>query len=269
MIFWILLFATFAVAAAYVAAAGFVLWKVVLVLVLSYIVINVGYVAAVCYGGYGMDRSKPVDKQYKSCRWGAAKVTEFLDVYLRLRVHITGEEKLPKDQNFLYVCNHRSSADPIVVVDKLRDYNISFVCKPSLQKIPVIWPVGHGAGYLPIDRDNDREALKTIITAANYIKKGVCSIGIYPEGTRSKTDEMLPFHAGSFKIAQRAGAPIAIACIRGTEKISKNYPLRHTDIYLDILEVIPAEQVKATATAELAEYSRTLIAERLAEVEGK
>ena len=131
-------------------------------------------------------------------------------------------------------------------------------------RIPIAGSVSYGAGFLPIDRENARNALKTIVTAADYLVKGICSVGIYPEGTRSRTNEMLPFHAGSFKIAQRAGAPLAIASIRGSEQIKKNLFLRPTDVYLDILEVVPADKVRSMSTNELAEYSRNLIAGSIA-----
>ena len=100
--------------------------------------------------------------------------------------------------------------------------------------------------------------------AADYIKRDVCSIGIYPEGTRSRDGVLLPFHAGSFKIAQKANVPLAVACIRGSENITKNALRRVTDVYLDILELIPAERVKEMTTHELADYSRGLIKRHLA-----
>lgn len=90
-------------------------------------------------------------------------------------------------------------------------------------------------------------------------------MGVYPEGSRSKTDEMLPFHAGSFKIAQRANAPLVICVVHGSENIKKNLLRRKTDVYLDILQVLPGEKVKAMTTAELSEYSRALIQARLDE----
>ena len=67
---------------------------------------------------------------------------------------------------------------------------------------------------------------------------------------------MLPFHAGSFKIAQRAGVPLVIACVRGTEQVHRNFPWRPTRVTLEILELLPVEQVKAMSTQELAAYSR-------------
>ena len=74
---------------------------------------------------------------------------------------------------------------------------------------------------------------------------------------------MLPFHAGSFKIAQRAGAPLVVACVRSSENVKRPHLFGHVDVYLDILEVIPAERVKAMSTNELADYSRALMEQQL------
>ena len=90
-------------------------------------------------------------------------------------------------------------------------------------------------------------------------------MGIYPEGTRSKTGELLPFHAGSFKVAQKAGVPLAIACSRGTEHVMSNWLKRPTRVELSILEVLPPERVKAMSTQELAAYSREKIEAALQE----
>ena len=110
-------------------------------------------------------------------------------------------------------------------------------------------------------------SLKTILQAADYLKRGVCNIGIYPEGTRSRTGQLLPFHAGSFKIAQKAGVPVVVACSRGTEKVKKCFFFWKTPVYLDILEVIDADRVKAMSTNDLAGEAKRLIQARLDETE--
>ena len=259
MIIWAFLAAALAAAGIYSLAAGFVFWKALLVFIGAYALSNIAYALFEFRGAIGVDKNKPVERQSELCRRGIANMASFVDAYLRVKVTVTGMEKLPKDSRFLFICNHLSMADPIVVWDKLRDYNISFIGKPSLSKLPILWRLAYGAGCLAIDRENDREALKTIITAANYLKKDICAMGIYPEGTRSKDGKMLPFRAGAFKIAQKANVPLVIASISGTDKIKRRCPLRSTRVNLNILEVIPAEKVKSLGTAELSEYAHGIM----------
>ena len=106
----------------------------------------------------------------------------------------------------------------------------------------------------------------TIITASDYIKKDICSIGIYPEGHRSKTGELLPFHNGSFKIAEKAKCPVVVAATSGSENIMKNFPLRKTEVKISVLEVIDTERVTEMKTAEMSPYVRSMIGDFL---EGK
>ncbi len=211
---------------------------------------------------------RPIQKQNRLCRFGLVNGLSAVNYYGGITAHISGEEMLPTEGRFLFVCNHRSMFDPLIVIDKLRKYNISFISKPSNLKLPLAGRIVYAAGFLPIDRENNRNALKTILTAADYLKQGICSIGIYPEGTRSKGREMLPFHAGCFKAAQRASVPIAVACVHGTEKAQRMKLLSPTVVYLDILEVIPAEKVCSMKTDALSEYIRDSIQTHLDSIEG-
>ena len=107
-----------------------------------------------------------------------------------------------------------------------------------------------------IDRQNARNAIKTVNRTAELIKSGVVSYAVYPEGTRSKGVKMLPFHDGVFKIAQKAESPIVVVGIRGTERVHNRAPWKKTEVYLDILEVIDGEKVKALSSHELADIAR-------------
>ncbi len=233
------------------------------VFVLCFALLLVVYVTAWWLQVLPVDRAKPLEKQNPRARAACLSIGGLLCAYAGLRPHITGEDKLPTDSRFLFVCNHRSMFDPLMVICYLAKWNISFISKPSNLKIPMIGDIAYNAAFLPIDRENDRAALKTILTAADYMKRGLCSVGIYPEGTRTRTGALLDFHAGSFKTAQRANVPLAVACVRGTEKVKKRLFLRPTDVYLDILEVIPAAKVKSMSTGELSDYARALIEEGL------
>lgn len=243
----------------YVRAAQSVVWKGLLIFVLFFVALNLLYFLVMALASLFVNNSKPLSKQSAVCRGFCASFGGLMVGYCGIKAYITGLDKLPESERFVFVSNHLSGFDPLIVMDKLRKYNISFIAKPPLMKIPVAGKIAYGAGFLPIDRENDRNALKSILQATDYIKRGLCSVGIYPEGTRSRTGELLPFHAGSFKIAQKANVPLAVSCVRGTENIRKNLFRRVTKVYIDILELIPAEKVRAMSTRELAQYSRELI----------
>ena len=183
---------------------------------------------------------------------------------MRIRIHISGMEKVPQDtKKVLFVSNHRSNFDPIITWYVFKMWQIAFVSKASNFKIPIFGRFIRKCCFMAIDRENPRNALKTIHKAARLLQKGKVSIGVYPEGTRSKSCELLPFHNGVLKIAQRAEAPIVVLSISGTEQIHKNYPLHHTDVYLDVLEVIPSDVVTESKTDVLGGHIRTIIENKL------
>jgi len=179
---------------------------------------------------------------------------------LRIRIHISGIEKIPKNEKVQFVCNHRSNFDPLITWHALKKWKIAFVSKPENFRVPFFGRIIRKCCFLPIDRENPRKAIVTINKAAKLLKKQEVSIGIYPEGTRSKTCRLLPFHNGVFKIAQKAESPIVVLCITGTEKISQRTPFQHTDVYLDVLEVFPTQGVKETKTEMIGTAVRHLIA---------
>jgi 1-acyl-sn-glycerol-3-phosphate acyltransferase len=166
----------------------------------------------------------------------------------RLRLHITGSELLPTDRKILYVGNHVSNYDPIITWHAFPKAKLSFISKKSNFKIPWFGRFIRRCCFMDIDRENPRNAIVTINRAAELLKNQEVSIGVYPEGTRSKSAELLPFHNGVFKIAQKANVDIAVVSLTGTEKIHKNFPLRRTDVYVDVLEIIPADEIKGVKT---------------------
>ena len=268
LFFWLFLLFAAAVTAAVCLAGGGVALGIVS-FVLAFALAHVIYLAVFRLLSRKTDLSRPGEQQSPAARMACAATGEFLCFYAGLRPHISGTEKLPEAERFVFVCNHRSMFDPLMVMSCLAKWNIAFISKPSNLQIPLVGGIARAAGFLAIDRENDRKALRTILAAADYLKRGLCSIGIYPEGTRSHTNAMLPFHKGSFKVAQRANVPLVIACVRGTEKLKNGFLLHPHDVYLDILECLPAAQVKAMSTGELAEHSRALMQDCLDREEGK
>ncbi len=183
-----------------------------------------------------------------------AMTVGFLRMFLqlmRVRVQINGKEKIPKDQRFLLVGNHRTNFDPMILMAVLSDYDLAFVTKVENVRIPVAGKFIHAYGCQSLDRSSLRNSANAANLTAQRIKSGFCSMGIYPEGGTNRTEQPLrPFKPGSFAIAQRAEAPIVVTCMQGMNQISFN-PFRRTVIQLDILSVIDAPTVAAMRSIDL------------------
>ena len=175
-----------------------------------------------------------------------------------VKVTVEGEEKIPEER-FVLVQNHKAMFDPVVTLAYLGKYELGFITKPENFKLPVINKFMHRICCIAIDRENARNAVKSINAAAENVSNDVCSMAIYPEGTRARDGEMLPLHAGSFKIATKAGAPLVITTVDNTNLVHKNAPFKRTHITLRICEVISAEEVSSSGTAELAEKTKQIM----------
>ena len=206
--------------------------------------------------GWFVDTSREYETHNGFYRWVLYGFTTLGLAASGVKVHVTGRELLPKDTKVLFVSNHRSNWDPIVTWQMLKKWNIAFVSKASNFKIPALGRIIRRCCFMTIDRDNPRNAIRTIQKAAAMLESDVFSIGIYPEGTRNYGEGLLPFHNGVFKIAQKAGAPIVVVTVSGTEKVHRNYLRRRTHVYLDIVRCIPAEEVVATKTDILGQQIR-------------
>lgn len=170
---------------------------------------------------------------------------------IRIKEHVSGIEKIPEDSRFLLVCNHRSKFDPIITWDILRKRDIAFISKPENFSVPVYGNLIRKCCFMGINREDPREALATLKKAADLMIKDEVSVGVYPEGTRNYGEELLPFHNGVFKAAQIANVPIVVAAMRGTDDIRKNAPWKRSHVYFDVIEVLDADYVKNTRTAEI------------------
>lgn len=181
---------------------------------------------------------------------------------LRIKVHTTGIENVSADVLPLFAGNHRSNYDPIIQWYIFRKWNPAFISKASNFKVPFFGRFIRKCCFMTIDRENPRKALVTINKATKLIQKGEVSIGVYPEGKRSKSGVLLPFHNGVFRIARKANVPIVVMSISGTEKIHKRTPFKRTDVFLDI-DVIPSDEVKQMKTDEIGDRVRTILESRL------
>ena len=166
----------------------------------------------------------------------------------------------------MFFFNHRSKFDPILSWHIFAKENLSFISKPENFKVPIYGRLIHRCCFLPIDRENPRNAIKTVKQAVRLIDEDIASVAVYPEGTRNYGEELLPFHNAMFKIAQKANVPVVVMTVKGTYQIQKNFPLHKSIVNMDILDVIPAETVKSLKTNELGDMAAELMNKNLNEV---
>ena len=177
----------------------------------------------------------------------------------RVRVELVGAEKLPAG-GFLLVGNHRSDFDPITAMWALRKWGLTFVTKKENVDIPVGGRIIVGSGCLSLDRSDDKQGLMVIRQAVRRIRAGD-AIGIYPEGTRSKTGELLPFRVGCFKAAQWAKCPLVVLKVENSELVEKNFLRRKTTVRLTVKAVLPYDEIADMGTAEIGERVRNILLE--------
>lgn len=199
--------------------------------------------------------------------WLVRNVNTILVILSRTKVHTKNKELLDPNERYLFVCNHVSNFDQMVIIKEFQKRRIICVSKPGNFKIPVCGPFIHRTGYISINREDNFEAAKAIIKASNYLKKEECDICIAPEGTRAKDYKLHDFKPGSFKTAYKAMKPIVVVGLKNTEKIHKNFPFKGTNVYMHVLEVIPYEKYKDMNTVGLAEYCHGLVQKFLEENE--
>ena len=197
------------------------------------------------------------------------KVTDLIlgSVLPILRIHIqkTGMDLVPKEGRFLLVCNHCSDSDPVILMREFRKYKMAFISKRENSTMFVIGPMMHKLQCQLINRENDREALKTILKCIQILKEDKASVAVFPEGgILSEDGKLHHFKPGVFKIAQKAGVPIVVCTLKNTLPVVPNIlHLRASHVELDVLGVIDTDTVMALKTVEIAEKAHAMMAKNL------
>lgn len=183
---------------------------------------------------------------------------------LGLKIETEGLEKTPTDTRFLLVCNHISDMDPVVLFHCFYKSTMAFISKRENDQRPLVGQIQRKILCQPINRENDREALKTILRCIQLIKEDKVSIGVFPEGYTSMDGKLRHFRNGVFKIAQKANVPVVVCTVRGTRESMKSiFKLKGGYVKLKLLEVIPAEEVKEMNTTDLGERVYGIMAKDL------
>lgn len=211
-----------------------------------------------------VDQSKEQEHDSKFYRNMLMLYISAIKTVTRLHIHTEGLEKTPKDGRFMLVCNHTSLADPVVLLHCFSKSQLAFISKRENASMFVVGKVMHKMLCQTINRENDREALKTILKCIQLIKEDEASIGVFPEGYIHQDKKLHHFRSGVFKIAQKTGVPIVVCTLKNTPAFFTNLPkLKRTDVELHLLDVIQPEQYAGMTTVALGNWVYQMMADDL------
>ncbi len=213
-------------------------WLVPIILIGGFVALIILHIAVLAVSILLVDLNKPP----RDTDFFRMLVNGFLKIVfplLKVKVHTTGLEKIPTDEPFLLVSNHIHDLDPAIIYYAVPNSRLAFIAKREVRDLfPFVYKALHKLSGLPIDRENNREAAKTIINATKLLKEKTNSVAVFPEGYVSLSGELLPIRNGALKMATKSQSKIVVCTLWGTKDIPKNLLRRKTNIYFDVLEVI-------------------------------
>ena len=142
------------------------------------------------------------------------------------KVEIIGRENILKGKPQIFMANHQSDFDILIVLGHIPG-QFRWIAKKELFHIPIFGAAMKTAGYIEIDRHNHEKALQSLDEAALRIREGK-SVMSFPEGTRSRNGEIRTFKQGIFHLAIKAGVPIVPVSIVGSGQIMPKRSLKVT-----------------------------------------
>jgi 1-acyl-sn-glycerol-3-phosphate acyltransferase len=191
---------------------------------------------------------------------------EWLLKVLGIRIVVLGNPLPPKGQRYVFMSNHQSQLDIPVLEALLKAYDIRFLAKKSLFKIPFFgWGIS-ALGYIPVEREDPKEGLRSLLACVSALQSGV-SLVIFPEGTRSRTGELLPFKKGGMLVPLKAEVPVCPLAIYGTKDIlpkgSLWFHLNKREVYVYVGSLIETKGMTLRDKEKLSQMVREEISRGL------
>lgn len=173
---------------------------------------------------------------------------------------VEGAENLDLKGKYIFACNHSSGLDIPLSLATLPGTKV-FMAKKELFNIPFFGWVMRGMGCIPVDRKNPRRAQASVAEALKKLDRQNLNLIIYPEGTRSRDGQMLPFKRGGFRMAISSGIPVVPVAISGAYKVlpPKAMSLTPGKIRVTIGEAIPTTALNADDRDNISNQTRATI----------
>jgi 1-acyl-sn-glycerol-3-phosphate acyltransferase len=134
------------------------------------------------------------------------------------RVNASGLDGLDRARSYVFMANHESNADIVAIAWALRDFQLRWVAKKELVRVPVFGWALRALKNIVIDRTDREAAIRSYRAARERIERGI-SVMVFPEGTRGPGKSLLPFKKGGFVLAIETGTPIVPIGVRGTRAV--------------------------------------------------
>jgi 1-acyl-sn-glycerol-3-phosphate acyltransferase len=167
------------------------------------------------------------------------------------------------DEPAIYAANHASQLDIPIICTRI-NRPMFFIGKIELKKIPILSQYMKIVGMIFVDRKNRERAMASMRTAIQDIQGGK-SIAAFPEGTRTKTGELLPFKKGVFTIAKEGRIPIVPIAVIGSAKAlaSGSFFLRPATVEIRILPALKGDDFFNMSIEDMANHTRALIQQEI------
>lgn len=245
---------------------GWTWWASLPLFVGSFLGLLLLAVAGLCLLCALVDLDKPQEEDSPVYRFFMHLYIDLLLTIGRVHIRMEGMEQLPKDGRFLLVCNHQDDSDPALILHAFPKSQLAFISKKENRTMFAVGKFMHMTLCQMIDRENDREALKTILKCIQLIKEDKVSIAVFPEGGIKVKGKLSPFRSGVFKIAQKANVPIVVCTLKGSTYLIRNVLHgKSAHVRLRLLDVIPAEELKGVKTTDIAQRVHDLMQADLGE----
>lgn len=179
------------------------------------------------------------------------------------KINVFGQENIPKDIPVLFVSNHQGNFDIALLMSYI-DKPKGYIAKIELNKIPILRTWMKHLNCVFMDRSSLRKSVEAITEGVKILKNGY-SLVIFPEGTRSQSDKIGEFKAGSFKLATKAKVPIVPVTISGSYKLMEqnNNRIKPSEVNMYIHPMIETVSLSKEEEDMLSSRVKDIIASKL------
>lgn len=213
------------------------------------------------YGNKNYDKRESREKVYSELKNFAKQLIRSANIDLTVK----GMENLPQSGPVLYTATHKSVFDIVILVAILDD-PVIFIGKKEVQQMMYVNKWFDALGCIYLDREDKRQALQSILQGINEIKEGQ-SIVLFPEGTRSKTNDIAPFKEGGFKLATRTLIPVVPIALSNTYKIfEEKKRIQKTKVVVNIGKPIPTNELSKTELKKLPKMTEEIVNQLMQEI---